>query len=72
VLRNEPSRCANRDLMRRSKKHRYSITVGASDGRRRYVEPERLCRLEFDDSSNLTGARTGSSLGFVPLRIRST
>jgi hypothetical protein len=36
------------------------------------VRPSAFAVLRFTTSSNLTGAWTGSSLGFSPLRMRST
>jgi hypothetical protein len=44
--------------------------VGGGEQRRRHIKPECLGVLRLTTSSNLTGAWTGSSLGFEPLRMR--
>ena len=65
---------ATKRLMHRSKQHGYSsITVSAlvsSAGGT--MRPSALAVLRLITNSYLTGAWTGSSLGFSPLRMRST
>src|SRR5262249_29307048 len=58
---------ANRDFSRRSKKHRYSITLSAraiSVGGT--VKPSAFAVLRLMTSSNLFGCCTGRSTSFVP------
>jgi hypothetical protein len=59
-------------LMRRSEHcELFDHLVGAAEHCWRHVRPSALAVVKLITSSNLTGAWTGSSLGFAPLRIRS-
>ena len=65
--------CATNGLMHRSKWHSYSITSSARCRRNKGTSrPSALAVFRLITSSNLSGAWTGSSLGFAPLRMRST
>jgi hypothetical protein len=51
----------------------HSITSSASASNLSGISrPSALAAFTLSTSSNLTGAWTGSSLGFSPLRMRST
>jgi hypothetical protein len=64
---------ANKRLMRRSKRHRYSITSSARASRAAGISrPRAFAVLRLIASSYLVGACTGRSAGFSPLRMRST
>jgi hypothetical protein len=60
------------ELSIRSKERPYSITsVAATRSDEGIVRPIEIAVLRLMTSSNLTGAWTGSSLGFAPRRMRS-
>jgi hypothetical protein len=64
---------ANRRLMRRSKQLVYSITSSARASSVGGTSmPSALAVLRLTPSSYLTGACTGRSAGFAPLKMRST
>jgi hypothetical protein len=46
--------------------------IGAHQHGRRHIEAERLGGLHVEHGLNFTGACTGRSTGFSPLRMRST
>jgi len=73
VHRNELTRCAIRVSTRRSKKHRYSITSSARASSAEGISrPSALAALRLMASWIFVGCCTGRSVGFSPLRIRST
>src|SRR6516165_2917607 len=65
--------CAKSGLMHRSKKDHHSITSSARlSNDCGTVRPSALAVLRLMTSSYLVGACTGRSLGFSPLKMRST
>ena len=69
----EWSRCANSDILHRSKLRPYSITSSArASSIGDTSRPSALAVLRLIASSNLSCAWTGSSPAFSPLRMRST
>ena len=65
--------CAKSRLMQCSKKDRYSITWSARTSRVSGIfNPSAFAVLRLITSSNLVGRSMGSSLGFVPERMRAT